>query len=151
MPETASHSEARTIAASPSTIMAALTQPAVIARWAPVAFDVESTRPLRAGSTTLVSGGLAGRRVEFEVDVAEVSASRLVLTASGPVRMNVEYRVSPADGGAHVEASVALARGKGLLGGIMAGATGALLSGGALRTALGRIAAEVECGGALAA
>lgn len=147
------HREERTIAADPAAVMSFLTEPDAIARWAPLPFDVdglESPR-LRSGSVAYVSGGLAGKRVEFEVSVAEVSDTRLALTASGPVTMDVEYRVEPSECGSRVAASIELGRGKGLLGGLMAGATGAMLSGGALKTALGMIARELECQPALAA
>ena len=153
MTRTATHREARHIAADPAAVMQFLTAPDAIARWAPLPFDVdglESPR-LRSGSMAYVSGGLAGKRVEFEVNVAEVSDNRLALTASGPVTMDVEYRIEPVADGSRVEASIEVQRGKGLLGGLMAGATGALLSGGALRTALSMIASELECRPALAA
>jgi hypothetical protein len=146
MSQTATHREARLIAADPEAVMQLLTEPDAIARWAPLPFDVdglESPR-LRSGTLAYVRGGLAGRRVEFEVSVAEASDTRLALTACGPVHMDVEYRVEALDHGSHVEASIALKRGKGLFGGLMAGATGALLSGGALRAALGLMADELE-------
>src|SRR3954454_12500075 len=108
MARNGTHREERMIAADPAAVMSFLTQPDAIARWAPLPFDVdglESPR-LRSGSQAHVSGGLAGQRVSFEVNVAEASDSRLALTADGPVRMDVEYRVKPDRNGSHVEASI---------------------------------------------
>src|SRR3954467_6442231 len=121
MARNATHREERTIAADPAAVMALLTEPDAIARWAPLPFDVdglESPR-LRSGSLAYVSGGLAGKRIEFEVNVAEASDTRLALPASGPVVMDVEYRVEPLESGSRVEASIELGRGKGLLGGLL--------------------------------
>jgi hypothetical protein len=113
--------------------------------WAPVAFEIDELngRRLRTGSRARVSGGLAGRRVAFDVDVHRADDGCLALTAEGPVGLDVEYLVTPTDGGSEVRASVSVRRGDGLLGRVLAQATGALLSGGALDVALGRIAREL--------
>jgi hypothetical protein len=132
-------------AAAPADVLALLTAPEAIATWAPVPFEVEEIdgRRLRAGSRARVSGGLAGRRVAFDVDVHRADDECLVLTAEGPVGLDVEYLVTATDSGSEVRASVSVRRGDGLLGRVLAQATGALLSGGALDLALGRITREL--------
>jgi hypothetical protein len=132
-------------AAAPADVLALLTAPESIATWAPVPFEVDEIdgRRLRAGSRARVSGGLAGRRVAFDVDVHRVDDGCLTLTAEGPVGLDVEYLVTATDSGSEVRASVSVRRGDGLLGRVLAQATGALLSGGALDLALGRISREL--------
>jgi len=132
-------------AAAPRDVLALLTTPDAIATWAPVPFEVEELdgRYLRTGSRARVTGGLAGRRVAFDVDVHLADDECLALTAEGPVGFDVEYRVLPAGDGSEVHASVSVRRGDGLLGRVLAQATGALLSGGALDLALGRIRREL--------
>jgi hypothetical protein len=139
------HVTQTTMAASPEAIMALLTEPEAIARWAPVPFEIEDIegRRLKAGSRARVSGRLAGKRVGFDVDVLDAGDGRLALTASGPVSMDVEYVIRPVDDGSEVSATVAVREGRGLGGRLLAQATGALLSGGALQSALGRMASEV--------
>ena len=58
-------------AAAPRDVLALLTAPEAIASWAPVPFEIDEIdgRRLQAGSRARVSGGLAGRRVAFDVDV----------------------------------------------------------------------------------
>jgi hypothetical protein len=132
-------------AAEPEDVLALLTAPDAIANWAPVPFDVEEMdgRRLRTGSRARVSGGLAGRRVAFDVDVHQADDGCLALTAEGPVALDVQYVVTPVTGGSEVRASVSVRRGEGLLGRVLAQATGALLSGGALDLALGRLTREL--------
>jgi hypothetical protein len=147
MPDSTHTSVARATipAAAPGDVLALLTAPEAIAVWAPVSFEVDELdgRRLCTGSRARVSGGLAGRRVAFDVDVHRADEGGLTLTAEGPVGLDVEYLVTPTDGGAEVLASVSVRRGDGLLGRVLAQATGALLSGGALDVALGRIAREL--------
>jgi hypothetical protein len=132
-------------AAAPDDVLALLTAPDAIAAWAPVPFDIDEMdgRRLSTGSRARVSGGLAGRRVAFDVDVHQAGDGYLALTAEGPVGLDVEYVVTPVTGGSEVRASVSVRRGEGLLGRVLAQATGALLSGGALELALGRIMREL--------
>jgi len=132
-------------AAAPDDVLALLTAPEAIASWAPVPFEVEEIdgRRLRTGSRARVSGGLAGRRVAFDVDVHRADDGLLALTAEGPVGLDVEYVVTPTDDGSEVHARVSVRRGDGLLGRVLAQATSALLSGGALEMALGRITREL--------
>lgn len=133
-----------TVASPPETVMEMLTDPDSIERWAPVPFEVSEGARLVSGSRAQVSGGLVGRRVSFEVDVTEAGRERLALTASGPVTMDVEYRVHSAGEGTEVQATVSLGSGRGFAGRLLARATGGLLAGGALQAALARIAGELE-------
>jgi hypothetical protein len=132
-------------AAAPRDVLALLTAPEAIASWAPVPFEIDEIdgRRLQAGSRARVSGGLAGRRVAFDIDVHRADDGGLALTAEGPVGFDVEYLVTATDEGSEVTASVSVRRGDGLLGRVLAQATGALLSGGALDLALGRITREL--------
>jgi polyketide cyclase/dehydrase/lipid transport protein len=131
-----------TAAVHPAAVLDVLTDPDACARWAPVPFDVESGRRLAAGTRERVSGRLAGRRVGFDVEVHEADESRLALSASGPVGLDVDYRLAPAAHGARVDASISVRPGGGLTGRLLAEATGALLSAGALNQALSRLVRE---------
>jgi carbon monoxide dehydrogenase subunit G len=133
------------VARLPDEVLALLTDPSSIARWAPVSFDVVDFegRRLAAGDRVRVCGCLAGRSVEFEVDVSEADDGHLVLTAVGPIRLDVEYLAVAAADGTEVHASITVS-GRGLMGRLLAQATDALLAAGALRTAVDRIAFELE-------
>jgi uncharacterized protein YndB with AHSA1/START domain len=133
------------VAGLPDEVLALLTEPDAIARWAPIAFEVtdfEGDR-LLAGDQVRVRGGVAGRSLEFEIEVAEAEDGHLALTAIGPVRLDVEYIAVAIENGSEVRASVAVS-GRGLMGRVLAQATDALLAAGALSTAVGRIARELE-------
>jgi hypothetical protein len=133
------------VAGLPEEVLALLTEPTSIARWAPVAFDVVDFdgKRLAAGDRVRVQGRVAGRSVEFEVDVSEAGDGHLTLTAVGPIRLDVEYLAVAAAHGSEVRASVTVT-GKGLIGRVLAQATDALLAAGALHTAVDRIAGELE-------
>jgi hypothetical protein len=64
-----------TVPGSPADILELLTEPDAIARWAPVPFEVVALDGgrLQAGSRARVAGRLAGRSVEFDVDVLRAS------------------------------------------------------------------------------
>ena len=133
------------VAGLPDDVLTLLTEPHAIARWAPIPFEVlnfEGDR-LVAGDRVRVQGPLVGRSLEFEVEVAEADDGRLVLTATGPITLDVEYLATPRPGGSEVRASVTVS-GRGLMGRLLAQATDALLASGALRTAVQRIACELE-------
>ena len=130
-------------AAHPAAVLALLTDPDACARWAPVPFDVEDdTRRLAAGSRARVSGRLAGQRVGFDVEVHAADEHGLALSAHGPVGFDVDYRVSPTDAGAKVDASISVRPQRGFIGRLLAEATGALLSAGALENAVARLVRE---------
>ena len=129
----------------PAQVLTVLTDPDAIAQWAPIPFqlvDYEGQR-LIAGDRVRVRGALGGPLVHFDVDVAEADDGRLALTATGPIRLDVEYHAVEVDDGSEVCASVAVS-GSGLTGRILARATDALLAGGALTTAVGRIAEQLR-------
>ncbi len=134
-------------AARPEDVLLALTDPNAVARWSPVAFDVEDDDVcrLRAGTRTRVSGRLAGVRVGFDVEVDRADERALRLRASGPVSMDVEYDVETSGSATEVRASVSVRPGRGLLSTVMAEATAGLLRAGALNTALDRLARSIDC------
>lgn len=133
------------MAGLPDEVLELLTEPGAIARWAPVAFDIVDLQGerLAAGDHVRVHGCLAGRSLEFEVEVAEADHGHLVLTAIGPIRLDVEYLAIASENGSDVRASITVS-GRGLMGRVLAQATDALLASGALRTAVNRIAGEFE-------
>jgi hypothetical protein len=138
------HSNA-TVPGSPTDILELLTEPEAIARWAPVPFEVvalDGTR-LEPGSRARVAGKLAGRSMEFEVDVLRASDERVELVARGPISLDVRYRLRPAGTWSQIEATVAV-EGRGLLGRMLAKATETLLASGALRMSLERLARELQ-------
>jgi hypothetical protein len=133
------------VTALPADVLELLTEPESISRWAPIDFEVidwEGER-LMAGEHVRVHGHLAGRSLEFEVDVAEADHGNLVLTASGPIQLDVEYHAQASGAGSELSASVSVS-GRGFLGRLLAQATDALLAGGALRSAVDRLARELE-------
>jgi hypothetical protein len=133
-----------TVDAPPDAVLDVLTDPGACARWAPVDFAVDDLGDGRlvAGSRPRVRGRLAGVEVGFDVEVLEAGDSRLALRAAGPVGFDVRYDLHPAGAGSEVHASVGVRPGRGFRGRILAEATSALLSAGALHQALSRIGRE---------
>jgi uncharacterized protein YndB with AHSA1/START domain len=134
-----------TITGLPEEILALLTEPDAIARWTPVPFeliDLDTDR-LTAGSRARVRGRIAGRTLEFDVEVLAADDERLALVARGPISIDVEYALRPAAGGSELRASVSV-RGNGLIGRVLAQATDALLAAGALDLAVSRIGRQLE-------
>jgi len=123
-------------------VLAALTDPELIAAWAPVGFVLDRPEggPLRTGSHERVSGSLAGVRASFEIDVMRAEPGRLELVAEGPLAMDVAYRFHEQGGRVELVASVSLRRSGGLTGQILRRAAAALLNAGALDRALSRLA-----------
>ena len=122
-----------------------LTHPDEIRRWSPIDFDLEDCDGrLAAGTRTRVTGRLAGVPVGFDVEVHEAGRDGLRLSADGPIGIDVRYELSPASGGAELNASVSVRNGRGLTGRIVANATKALLSAGVLDSTAGRIARAAE-------
>ena len=133
-----------TTAARPEDVLDVLCDPDAAARWAPLPFEVEELdgRRLESGSRARVSGRLAGRRVGFDLEVHEASGHGLTLAADGPVGFDVDYRLSSVEGGSEVHASVSVRPSGGIVGRLLAEATSALLSAGALEAALSRVTRE---------
>lgn len=134
-----------TVPSSPADIIELLTEPNAIARWTPVPFEVVALdgERLESGSHARVAGRLAGRAVEFDVNVVRACDHMLELVAHGPISIDVAYRLRPAGRGSEIEASVSV-QGQGLVGRVLARATDTLLAGGALRLALERLAHELQ-------
>jgi carbon monoxide dehydrogenase subunit G len=132
--------------ATPEQVLQALTHPEEIRRWSPVDFDLDELdgRRLAAGTRGRVTGRLAGVSIGFDVEVHAADEARLELSADGPVGFDVRYDLTVDDDGAELSARVALRRGGGLTGRLVANATAALLSAGALEGAAGRIAQVAE-------
>jgi hypothetical protein len=139
--------------ATPGQVLEVLTHPEVIRRWSPVDFELDEFegRRLAAGSRGRVVGKLAGVRVVFDVEVHAADEGKLELSADGPIGFDVRYELSGDDTGAELNASVSLRRGGGITGRLVANATAAMLSAGALEGAAGRIVRVAESGPMLAA
>jgi hypothetical protein len=145
-PDTRTWRSEVTVNAAPAQVLDTLTDIEACEAWSPVGFHVDdqASPQLRVGTTTTVSGRLAGRTVRFRVDVCHADAERLVLRAVGPVEMLASYVIRPSRRGAHVRAAISVSRGSGVRAAMAAGATSVLLAAGALDHALGRIAREAE-------
>ena len=132
--------------ATPEQILQALTHPEEIRRWSPVDFDLEDLdgRQLAAGTRGRVTGRVAGVSVGFDVEVHAADERRLELSADGPVGFDVRYHLTGDATGAELSAHVSMRRSGGLTGRLVANATAALLSAGALEGAAGRIARVAE-------
>ncbi|MBV8735119.1 MAG: SRPBCC family protein [Solirubrobacterales bacterium] len=132
---------------TPEDVLEVLSDPESCYRWSPIDFDLEDldSERLETGSIARVAGRVAGLSVSFEIEVLEVGAGRLALTARGPMTLEVEYEAYPAaDGGAEVWATVTVRASRSLTGRLAAASTETLLRAGALSMALRRIAAEVQ-------
>src|ERR1700727_102522 len=107
---------------TPDDVPELLTEPGAIARWSPVPFRlVDSDRGrLCAGDRVRVRGELAGRGVEFLVNVDDAHDGNLALTNTEPIRVDVEYRVVGDSCGSSVRARIGVA-GSGLFGRVLAG------------------------------
>jgi Polyketide cyclase / dehydrase and lipid transport len=132
--------------ATPGQVLEVLTHPEEIRRWSPVDFDLDELdgRRLAAGTRGRVTGKLAGVRVGFDVEVHAADERRLELSADGPVGLDVRYELTTDEAGAELSARVSMRRSGGLTGRLVANATAALLSAGALEGAAGRIARVAE-------
>ena len=136
-------------AADADQVLRALTVPALIARWAPVDFEVEGLAGgrLRAGARERVSGTIAGVRTAFDVEVTRADTRRLELTAQGPVGLEVSYAFTQRVGSVGVEARVAVSRGRGFTSQLLVAAVSAILNAGALSRALSRLEASLAPAG----
>jgi Polyketide cyclase / dehydrase and lipid transport len=134
------------LGSDPDEVLRALTDPAAIAQWAPVTFEVDGLAGprLRAGSRERVSGCIAGIRTTFEVEVRSADRQRLELVARGPVSLDVRYRFEEHDGGVRVDAQVGIERQRGLTARVLRAAVGALLNAGVLGSALRRLGASLS-------
>ena len=143
MPEWTATARAK---ATPGQVLDVLTHLEEIRRWSPVDFemgDLEGQR-LAAGTRGRVTGRLAGVTVGFDVEIRTADEARLELSAEGPVALDVCYELTVDEAGAELNASVSMRPSGGLTGRLVANATAALLSAGALDGAAGRIARVAE-------
>jgi hypothetical protein len=138
------------VSAEADDVIDVLTRVEAIHGWSPVAFDLDdlAERHLHTGCRARVIGRLAGFGVAFDVEVEEATHERLALLASGPVELDVDYRVEPTDLGTSVTAEVSVRSAGGTTGRLIARAVNTLLAAGALDRALGRIATEAEASSA---
>jgi hypothetical protein len=122
-------------------VLRALTDPSMIAQWAPVSFRVDGLagERLHAGSRERVSGSIAGVTVTFDIEVKNADTDGLDLVARGPVSLEVAYSFQERVDGVLVEAAVTVRREGGLKSQVLASAVGALLSAGALGCSLHRL------------
>jgi len=132
--------------ATPDQLLEVLTRPDEIRRWSPIDFDLDELegRRLAACIRGRVTGKVAGVRVGVDVEINAADEARLELSAQGPVAFDVRYELTPADAGAELNAWVSMRGSNGLTGRLVAKATAALLSAGALEGAAGRIAQAAE-------
>jgi uncharacterized protein YndB with AHSA1/START domain len=140
------HRSRQTATAQPAQVLQVLTDPAACGRWAPIAFTTDHARGerLQTGTRTRLQGRIAGRNVSFEIDVLAADDRGLSLRANGPMRLEVDYRLTPVVPGTLIEAEITLAQARGITGAVVSRATSAVLAAGALRFALRAIAAEAE-------
>jgi hypothetical protein len=132
--------------APPRTLADRLADPDAPAAWFPIRVEPSGRTPRRwrAGSRFDVLVGIAGEQVRMAVTVARVGADGVRFMAAGPVELDGNLRFER-DGGAasRVRARVHVG-GRGLGGDALAGATVALLRGGALEHALQVVKQRVE-------
>ena len=93
---------------TPDGLLDVLTHPQRIRLWSPVDFELDDldTRRLEAGSMARVTGKVAGVRVSFRVEVHHADATRLELSADGPIGIDVRYDLAEAGKCAELIASV---------------------------------------------
>jgi len=125
----------------PNGVLHALTDPAAIARWAPVSFEVDGLAGgrLAAGSRERVSGSIAGIGATFDIEVMRADTKGLELVANGPISLDVKYRFIEHDDGVSVHARVGIRRRRGLSAQLLQAAVAALLNAGALARALRKL------------
>jgi hypothetical protein len=130
--------------AEPDRVIELLTDPDAAGLWSPLDFAVEEIDGdrLRAGGRAVLSGRLAGRWVEFELDVFEADDARLSLRAQGPVTMDVDYEVLESE----LVARVHVHGGRGLGGRLLSSAVDGVLAAGTLQVAVDAIAREAHSG-----
>jgi hypothetical protein len=124
----------------PDRVLDLLTDPDAAGLWSPLEFAVEEIDGdrLRAGGRAVLAGRMAGRWVEFELDVFEADNGRLSLQARGPVTMDVDYEVHEDE----LVAKVRVHGGRGIGGRLLSSAVDGMLAAGTLQVAVDAIARE---------
>lgn len=130
--------------AEPDRVIGLLTDPDAAELWSPLDFGVEEIDGdrLRPGGRAVLSGRLAGRWVEFQLDVFEADDGRLSLRATGPVTMDVDYEILDAQ----IVARVRVHGGRGLTGRVLSSAIDGMLAAGTLQFAVNALARHAESG-----
>ena len=123
---------------NPDGVLRALTDPAAIARWAPINFEIDAGR-LAAGDRERVSGSIAGIAATFDLEVLRADTKGLELVADGPISFDVNYSFTEHDDGVSVHARVGIRRRRGLTAQLLQAAVAALLNAGALARALRKL------------
>jgi Polyketide cyclase / dehydrase and lipid transport len=132
-----------TVDGAPDEVLAVLTDPEACSRWSPIEFEFDDLDGrLAGGMRTRVAGRLAGRKIDFCLEVLEAGEDRLALRARGPIEIDVDYRVRPVEDRSEIEARIDVKPRGGLAGRLLSRATDALLAGGMLDRALELIAFE---------
>jgi hypothetical protein len=134
------------VGAPPRALADRLTDPDAPAAWFPVRVEANGRRPRRwrAGSRFTVIAAIRGEQVRMAVTVRRADADGVAFVADGPVALHCDLRFER-DGRsvtrvrAHVDVT-----GRGIAGDAVAGATAALLRGGALDHALQVVKDDVE-------
>jgi hypothetical protein len=132
--------------ATPQQVIETLTDTDACARWSPIAFrldDFDGTH-LRPDTTTRVSGRFVGLQIRFELAILAADPARLLLRATGPIEILVDYDMRPTADGCAVNAAVSIRASDRRFGRLLARATELLLDNGTLDHALRRIAHEAE-------
>jgi hypothetical protein len=134
------------VQAKPDHVLETLTDVNACEAWSPVSFDVDGLESgrLQHGGKVEVSGAIVGCRVRFCVEIVRADSERLVLWATGPVDMLVDYLVQPAADGSRVLAAISMRRGTGAGARIATRAVSILLGAGALSHTVAKIACEAE-------
>jgi hypothetical protein len=139
----------KTFSGDPQKVLDLLTDPDQIRAWSPIDFEIDDleNERLQTGTFVHVAGKLAGRRMSFDINVHKASEGQFILSASGPLDIEVEYGVDdPEDGdeSGEIKAWVTVKSGGGIIGRIAASATDAVLAAGALEQTVKKIANAAE-------
>jgi hypothetical protein len=134
------------VGAPPRALADRLADPDAAAAWFPVRVEPNGRRPRRwrAGSRFIVVAAIRGEDVRMAVTVRRVDADGVAFLAEGLVALDCDLRFErEARSATRVRAQVDMT-GRGIAGDAVAGATAALLRGGALDHALQVVKDEVE-------
>jgi hypothetical protein len=132
--------------ATPQQVIETLTDTEACARWSPISFhldDLDGTH-LRPDTTTRLSGRFVGLQIRFELAILAANPARLLLRATGPIEIGVDYNIQPAAAGCAIDAAVSIRALDRRFGRLLARATELLLDNGTLDQTLRRIAHEAE-------
>jgi hypothetical protein len=130
---------------APHEVLGQLTDPAAIARRAPIPFEVLELdeKRLYSRANVRVRGQLAGPSAAFDVHVREVSDERLTLVAEGPTCSKPSTTCALPPRGSRIDASISVLGG-GLIGRLLAKGTETLLAAGALQSSLKLLAGQPQ-------